>query len=234
MSIRADRGGIWVNSLANKGSCADGYNSLVPTSRFFPLRFHVMHSMLRLIGRTGTYIPLSPFLLEILDSAEFKKSNPKAVSLRPLDLEYVIRAPNTYLKSRVYQETLADELVFTMGEFFAVMSRNVSFPEMTIPVVANLKRFLKKGGGSGKVKTTLKTLVEKIEATRTWVEKKRRGVNFAPNERDEVDAFLEDAKVEDTPIGSWMRLQKKIRDQRRQEIEAVSIGSGWFVAQETG
>ena len=223
-----------MNSRTDKGSCADGFDSLVPTSRFFPLRFHVMHSMLRLIARTGTYIPLSPFLLEILDSAEFKKSNPKAVSLRPLDLEYVIRAPNTYLKSRVYQETLADELVFTMGEFFAVMSRNVSFPEMTIPVVANLKRFLKKGGGSGKVKTTLKTLVEKIEATRTWVEKKRRGVNFAPNERDEVDAFLEDAKVEDTPIGSWMRLQKKIRDQRRQEIEAVSIGSGWFVGQETG
>jgi nucleolar complex protein 2 len=48
-------------------------------------------------------------------------------------------------------------------------------------------------------------------------------VNFAPNEREEVAAFLEDAKVEDTPIGGWMRLQRKVRDQRRQEIEAVSL-----------
>lgn len=185
--------------------------------------------MLRIIGRTGTYVPLAPFLLEILDSAEFKKSNPKPTSLRPLDLEYVIRAPNSYLKSRVYQESLADELAFIMGEFMALMSRNVSFPEMTIPVVAHLRRFLKKGGGSGKAKTQVKTVVEKIELTRTWVEKKRRGVNFAPNERDEVAGFLEDAKVEDTPVGGWMRLQRKVRDQRRQEIEAVSPGRGGVI-----
>jgi nucleolar complex protein 2 len=178
--------------------------------------------MLRIIGRTGTYIPLAPFLLEILDSAEFKKSNPKATSLKPLDPEYVIRAPNSYLKSRVYQETLADELTYIMGEFFALMSRNVSFPEMTIPVLSNLRRFLKKGAGSGKSKAQIKTVVEKIEATRIWVEKKRRGVNFAPNERQEVEAFMEGVRVEESPIGSWMRLQKKVRDQRRQEIEAVS------------
>lgn len=198
-----------------------GVVRLVPTSRFFPLRFHVLHSMLRVITRTGTYIPLAPFLLEILDSAEFKKSNPKASSLKALDLEYVIRAPNTYLKSRVYQESLAEELTFLMGEFFAAMSRNISFPEMTIPVLANLKRFLKRGHGSGKAKAQIKTVVEKIEATRIWVEKKRRGVNFAPNERTEVDAFLEGGSIDETPIGSWIRLQKKVRDQRRQEIEAA-------------
>ena len=135
------------------------------------------------------------------------------------------------MKSRVYQESLADELCFIAGDFFALMSRNVAYPEMTIPVVAHLKRFLKKGGGSGKVKAQVKTVVEKIELTRTWVEKKRRGVNFAPNEREEVAAFLEDAKVEDTPIGGWMRLQRKVRDQRRQEIEAVSLDTRDVVCQ---
>lgn len=145
--------------------------------------------MLRIIGRTGTYVPLAPFLLEILDSAEFKKTNPKASSLKPLDLEYIIKAPNTYLKSRVYQEGLADEWTFVMGEFFSLMSLNISFPEMTIPVLSHLKRYLKKGQGSSKSKAQIKTIVEKLEATRVWVEKKRRGINFAPNEREEVFSF---------------------------------------------
>ncbi|KAJ9094837.1 hypothetical protein QFC20_006815 [Naganishia adeliensis] len=198
---------------------AIGVIRLVPTSRWFPLRFHVLHALLRITARTGNYVPLAPFLLEILESVEFKRANPKNASLKPLDLEYVIKAPASYPKTKIYQETLAEELVYLLGEFHAVMSTNIAFPEMTIPVVFMLKRYLKKGGASGKVNNQLKTLVEKIEVTRQWVEKKRRGVTFAPNDRADVEAFLEGVPITETPIGSWMRLQKKVRDQKRKEIE---------------
>lgn len=194
----------------------------MPTSRWFPLRFHVLHALLRITARTGNYVPLAPFLLEILESVEFKRANPKNASLKPLDLEYAIKAPASYPKTKIYQETLAEELVFLLGEFHAVMSTNIAFPEMTIPVVFMLKRYLKKGGASGKVNNQLKTLVEKIEVTRQWVEKKRRSVTFAPNDRADVEAFLEGVPVTETPIGAWMRLQKKVRDQKRKEIEMVS------------
>lgn len=80
---------------------------------------------------------------------------------------------------------------------------------------------MKKHGGSGKVTAQIKTLVEKIEATRTWVEKKRTTVSFAPNDRQEVANFLQDVKIEQTPIGGWMRLQTKVRDQKREDIEAA-------------
>lgn len=65
-------------------------------------------------------------------------------------------------------------------------------------------------------------MVEKIEANRVWVEKKRRGVAFAPNDRAEVEKFLEDVPVEATPMGTWMRLQRKVREQKRRDIEMVS------------
>jgi nucleolar complex protein 2 len=201
------------------------YRRLVPTSRWFPLRFHVLHALLRITARTGNYVPLAPFLLEILESVEFKRANPKNASLKPLDLEYVIKAPASYPKTKIYQETLAEELVYLLGDFHAVMSTNIAFPEMTIPVVFMLKRYLKKGGASGKVNNQLKTLVEKIEVTRQWVEKKRRGVTFAPNDRADVEAFLEGVPITETPIGSWMRLQKKVRDQKRKEIEMVRFGA---------
>lgn len=180
-----------------------------------------MHSLLRLVARTGTYIPLAPFCLEILESAEFKRAKPKNTTLRPLDLEYYIRAPAQYPKTRVYQETLAEEMVYILGQFHALVSKNIAFPEMTIPVVTTLRRYMKKHGGSGKVTAQIKTLVEKIEATRTWVEKKRTTVSFAPNDRQEVANFLQDVKIEQTPIGGWMRLQTKVRDQKREDIEAA-------------
>merc|ERR1711977_168766 len=50
-----------------------GAMRLIPTSTYFPLRFHLMRSLLRLSRATGTYIPLASALLEVLNSNEMKK-----------------------------------------------------------------------------------------------------------------------------------------------------------------
>ncbi|KAK8861243.1 hypothetical protein IAR55_002062 [Kwoniella newhampshirensis] len=197
-----------------------GVIRLLPSSRYFPLRFHILHSLIRIISLTGTYIPLSPFLLEILDSTEFRRSNPKKATLKPLDLEYVIRAPAAYPKTRVFQEGLGEELVYLLGEYHAVISTNIAFPELVLPVVVTIKKHIKKGSaGSPKVVSGLKTLVDKLEATKTFIETKRRNVGFAPRDRSEVDRFLEGQGVEVTPVGNWMRLQRKVREKKRKEVE---------------
>ncbi|KIR51844.1 nucleolar complex protein 2 [Cryptococcus gattii Ru294] len=193
---------------------------LLPSSRYFPLRFHILHSLLRIVSRTGTYIPLAPFLLEILDSTEFRRANPKKGTIKPLDFEYIIRAPAAYPKTRVFQEGLGEELVFLLGEYHAAVSTQIAFPEMVLPVILTIKKHIKKGSaGSAKVVSSLKVLVEKLEATRTFIENKRRNVSFAPRDRAEVDRFLEGQGPEVTPVGNWMRLQRKIREQKRSEVE---------------
>lgn len=197
-----------------------GVVRLLPSSRYFPLRFHIIASLIRLTSLTGTYIPLSPFLLEILDSPEFRRSNPKKATLKPLDLAYVIRAPASYPKTRVYQEVLGDELVFLLGEYHAQLSTNIAFPELALPVITSIKRHIKRGtAGSPKVANQFKVLVDKLDASRVWVETKRRNVSFAPRDRSEVARFLEGTKPEATPLGGWMRIQRKVRDQRRREVE---------------
>lgn len=193
---------------------------MLPSSRYFPLRFHLLKSLLRIITRTGTYIPLSPFLLEILDSAEFRRSNPKKSTLKPLDLEYIIRAPAAYPKTRIFQETLGDELVYLLAEYHTAISTHVAFPEMVLPVILTIKRHLKKdSAGSPKVQAQLKTLVEKLEATKVWVETKRRNVSFAPRDRAEVSRFADKLNVDTTPLGNWTRVQRKVREQKRKEVE---------------
>ncbi|KAK4684424.1 nucleolar complex protein 2, partial [Tremellales sp. Uapishka_1] len=197
-----------------------GVVRLLPSSRYFPLRYHILHSLIRIIAKTKIYVPLSPFLLEILDSAEFRRSNPKKSTLKPLDLEYIVRAPAAYPKTRIYQESLGEELVFLLGEYHAEISTNIAFPEMVLPIILTLRRHLKKGtAGSPKVQNGLKGLVEKLEASRKWIEEKRANVGFSPRDKSELEKFelgLEKAK---TPLGVWMALQRKVREKRRIEIE---------------
>jgi nucleolar complex protein 2 len=198
------------------------FSSLIPTSRYFPLRFHVIRSLLSLSAHTKTYIPLVPSLVEPLSSAEFTHK-PKPSTLAPLDFEYHIRAPAAYPRTRAYQDSLAEEITFLLLESQALMSTSISFPEMSIPVVTLLKRFTKKNGGKGGKATSLfKVLIDKIETTAKWVNEKRKNVEFAPNDRQQVEDFLQGVDVETTAVGAYWKLQKKVRTAKRKEVEKAA------------
>ena len=107
-----------------------------------------------------------------------------------------------------------------MAEYHTAISTHVGFPEMVLPVILTIKRHLKKdSAGSPKVQAQLKTLVEKLEATKVWVETKRRNVSFAPRDRAEVSRFADKLNVDTTPLGNWTRVQRKVREQKRREVE---------------
>lgn len=84
-----------------------------------------------------------------------------------------------------------------------------------------VKRHIKKGSaGSPKCVNALKGLVEKLEAQRALVENKRRGVGFAPRDRSEVARFEEGlGEGVGGPLVVWMRLQRKVREAKRREVE---------------
>ena len=161
-----------------------GVMRLIPTSIYFPLRFQLMRSLLRISQATGTYIPLSAALLEVLNSPEMKKSA-KAATLRPLDFASNIRAPASYLKSRVYQDGVGDQVLELFSEFFVLWTKSIAYPELQLPVTVMLKRWLKtvskrEGNKNGKLNQSLLLLVQKSEANAKWIEERRQKVNFAP------------------------------------------------------
>lgn len=68
----------------------------------------------------------------------------------------------------------------------------------------------------------LKQLVEKLEGQRGLIESKRRGVGFAPRDRSEVARFeetLAEGGGGPGPLVVWMRLQRKVREAKRREVE---------------
>ncbi|KAG7129840.1 Nucleolar complex protein 2 like [Verticillium longisporum] len=210
-----------------------GATRLIPTATFFPLRFHLIRSLLRISRATNTYIPLAAPILEVLESAEMKRA-PKAASLKPLDFRVAFKAPKAYLRTRVYQDGVGEQVVELFAEFFALWAKNIAFPEMALPVVIQLKRWLKqarrgdkgasskksqRGNQNGKLGSAIVLLVQKIEANAKFIEQRRAQVDFAPKDRAQVDNFLRDLEWEKTPIGAFVAVQRKLRAEKLKMME---------------
>lgn len=200
-----------------------GAMRLIPTAIYFPLRFHMTRSLLRISRSTGTYIPLASALLEVLNSAEMRKS-PKQSTIKSLDFHVNYKAPKTYLRTRVYQDGLGDQLVELLSEYFVLWSTNIAFPEFALPVIIMLKRWLKQsrkkaGNNNNKLRTGLVLLVQKLETNAKFIEGKRAKVDFAPKDRAQVDAFLKDFEWEKTPIGAYVVAQRKAGAEKQKMLE---------------
>ncbi|KAI1762117.1 Noc2p family protein [Hypoxylon sp. FL1150] len=208
-----------------------GAMRLIPTATYFPLRFHMIRSLLRISRSTGTYIPLASALLEVLNSAEMRKS-PKPSTIKPLDFHIAYKAPKSYLRTRVYQDGVGEQVVELFSEYFVLWSTNIAFPEFALPVVIMIKRWLKQsrkktgGNNNNKIRAGLVLLVQKLEANTKFIEGKRAKVDFAPKDRAQVDAFLKDFEWEKTPVGAYVVAQRKagaekakMLDQARKEDE---------------
>ncbi|EUC45825.1 hypothetical protein COCMIDRAFT_94514 [Bipolaris oryzae ATCC 44560] len=201
-----------------------GAMRLIPTSQYFPLRFQLVRSLLRISQATSTYIPLAPALVEVLNSAEMKKP-PKPSTLKALDFNVSIRATKAYLRTRVYQDGIGEQVAELLSEFFVLWTKNIAFPELALPVIVMLKRWVKamtkKSGGNknNKVSSMLALLVQKLEANSRWVEEKRNKVEFAPNNRAGVEGFLKEVEWEKTPLGAFVAGQRKTREQKQKMLD---------------
>lgn len=201
-----------------------GAMRLIPTAQYFPLRFQMTRALLRISRATGTYIPLASSLLEVLNSAEMRKA-PKSSTLKPLDFNTAIRAPKSYLRTRTYQDGVGEQVAELLSEFFVLWCKHIAFPELSVPVVVSLKRWLKQvsarngGNKNGKINQMLLLLVQKVETNARWIEERRLNVNYTPRNRTEVEGFLKDTEWESTPLGAFVKTQRKLREERAAVLE---------------
>ncbi|TKA63480.1 hypothetical protein B0A49_13276 [Cryomyces minteri] len=201
-----------------------GAMRLIPTATYFPLRLHLIRSLLRISHATDTYIPLASSLYEVLNSAEMRKA-PKNSTLKALDFATSIRAPKSYLRTRVYQTGVGEQTQELFSEFFILWTKSIALPELALPVTVMLKRWLKDvsnkatGNKNGKVNSMIVLLLQKLEANSRWIEERRAKVEYAPNDRAGVEGFLKDIEWAKTPLGAFVVGQRKAREERTRLIE---------------
>ncbi|KZZ94053.1 ribosome assembly protein Noc2 [Ascosphaera apis ARSEF 7405] len=202
-----------------------GAMRLIPTAQYFPLRFHLVRSLLRISRTTGTFIPLAAPLIEVFNSAEMKKV-PRSSTARPFDFTTNIRTPKSYLRTRVYQDGVGEETLELLAEYHLLWTKSIAFPELSLPVIVALKRWLKgassrtSGNKNSKVNNAVLVLVQKLELNSKWIEQRRQKVSFAPRDRSEVEAFLKETEWESTPLGAYVKTLRRQKEEKEKIIAA--------------
>lgn len=190
-----------------------GTARLIPTPQFFPLRFYLIRSLIRLSQNTGVFIPIYPIISEILTSTAFTKFSKKKESLEAFDFEHNIKCPQGYLGSKAYQEGLSEQLIDLLSEYFVLYSKSVSFPELVSPVIISLRRYIKISGNI-KLNKQLSNIVEKLSQNSKYIEDKRSDVDFSPSNKSEVNRFLNEVAWEKTPLGAFVVVQREVKEEK--------------------
>ncbi|AMD19613.1 HCL538Wp [Eremothecium sinecaudum] len=190
-----------------------GVIRLVPTAQFFPLRFYLIRSLIRLSQHTGVFIPIYPLLSEILSSTAFTKQAKKNSSLAMFDFDHNIKCNQAYLGTKIYQDALAEQFVELVAEFYVLYAKSVAFPELTTPAIISLRRYVKTTKNM-KFNRMLSVLIEKLNKNNDFILKKRSQIDFGPNNKSEVARFLNDVPWETTPLGSYVKAQREVKEEK--------------------
>lgn len=201
-----------------------GTIKVCPTVQYYPLRFHCIKMLITISKETGTFIPILPFLLEILDSYDFNKKH-KAVSMKPISLICILRVSKSQLIENGYKDSIVETIYQLILQYAASESYKLYFPDMCIPCIIQLKAFLKKCHVAAYCKK-MKQLLTLIEENRKYIENERTKLTIDLKNTVEITNWENRLKTDGTAIAkfyaSWIKLHES------QQLKLLNKTEGEF------
>ncbi|KAL0118609.1 hypothetical protein PUN28_009347 [Cardiocondyla obscurior] len=187
-----------------------GTIKVIPTAQYYPLRFHCIEMLITISKETEIFIPILPFLLEILDSYNFDKRH-KAVTMKPIPLICILRMSKSQLAENGFKDSIIETVYQFILENAANESHKIYFPDVYIPCIIQLKAFLKKCHVAAYCKK-IKQLLNMIEENRKHVETERSKITINLKNTAEITNWENRIKVDGTEIAkfynSWIKIHK--------------------------
>jgi len=88
-----------------------GVARLVPAPAYFPLRLRCARALNRLGEATGTFIPVAPILLEVLQWSDLRRAPKPGPGQQP-DVLLQLRVSKAAMRSSQYQEEIISQVCF--------------------------------------------------------------------------------------------------------------------------
>jgi len=188
---------------------AVGTINLQKSAAYFPLVFHLSGILTDLSRHTETFIPVLPFLLEILNKAPLDKKH-KKMSLKPFDWMCMLKLSKSQLGESAFKDGIIDQVYDGIVNYLSVESASIGFPELVVPTNLQLKSFLKSCKVPNYTKK-VRQLLEKIKENSDLIETKRKGVAFAISDTGAVKNWEISVRQSGTPLQTYYASWKKVR-----------------------
>lgn len=198
-----------------------GVARLVPTARYFPLRLRCVRMLNRIAASTGTFIPVSMLLLDMLEMKELNRPPSGGVG-KAVDLHTVLKVSKPTLKTRAFQEACVYSVVEELAEHLAQWSYSVAFFELSFIPSVRLRDFCK----STKVerfRKEMRQLIHQIDANSEFTNERRMSITFQPN-NPSASFVLEDEKKEgSSPLSRYVAVLRQRAQQRNDSLMESSV-----------
>jgi len=179
-----------------------GIMSLVPTPRYYPLRIHYLHllnemAQSRVKSTKPFFLNSLSYILEMLTYPFFHK-NIKPWSGKPQYFTYTLKAPEKILQTYAFYEAVMREVLELIVTYFDCYKKSVTFPELALPALVQLKQFLQTCQPSP-FPSKIKQYVEILDEHSKVILSHRNLANFNPSDEHKVSSFMANVKQK-TPL----------------------------------
>ncbi|ERN11821.1 nucleolar complex protein 2 homolog isoform X2 [Amborella trichopoda] len=205
-----------------------GVGRLVPTARYFPLRLQCTRMLNRIAIATGTFLPVSFLLLDMLEFKELNRAPTGGVG-NAVDFRTTLKVTKQMVKTRPFQEECVFSVVQELSEHLAQWSYSMAFFELAFIPLARLRCF-SKSTRIERFRREVKQLVKQVESNVEFISSRRSNINFFPNDPAAIGPSSE--VEEEFGVSPLSKYVDSLR-QREQQRKASMVGSSVLVG-ETG
>lgn len=204
-------------------SIITGTIKLISTAQYFPLRFHCIRSLIVLSKGTRTFIPIVPLILEVLKSNTFNQRHSK-VSMKPLSFTCILRLSQNQLQENGFRDEVVENIVGCTLEYMAQESHTISYPDLAVSAIIQLKHYLKNGKNiNSNHRNKLKLLVEKITENSKYVLSEREKFTFELRDTSSINAWETQLRNKGTPLmafyENWFNTNVAVQKRRATKSE---------------
>lgn len=128
-----------------------------------------------------------------------------------MDFSCVLRLSKIQLAENGFKDATVEQVYCGLLESLTSLSHKISFPEVAIPALAQIKAFMKKCKVANYSKK-MKTILDKIQENSKFVQDKRTKVTFGVRDLDQISSFETQLKAAGTPLSKYYETFKKIKE----------------------